>query len=260
MLSKLLPRLTVATPCTADWNAMPGDDRVRSCGDCGRNVYNIAALTRRQVYRLIETHEGKPPCLRIFRRPDGTIVMRRCLAGVHAAARSVWLHACAYAAMAAAFWTNVLLGRQLIHPSPLATSQAAPASTMAPAPAAEPPPASRPSVKRRHEVTMGEAPFHGQDVLPAQPTSPPRVSTADLMEALKPVREEARTCAAKYDARGVIRYEIEVRKDGSVRPRSASGALAGTPCDRALRAAIAGMRLRPGHSRAIVTFLLSVRP
>ena len=27
----LLARIRVATPCTADWNAMTGDDRVRHC-------------------------------------------------------------------------------------------------------------------------------------------------------------------------------------------------------------------------------------
>jgi len=258
MLSKLLPRLTVATPCPADWNAMSGDDRVRFCGDCGRNVYNISALTRRQVYRLVEAHEGKPPCIRMFRRPDGTIVTRRCLADLHAAARSVWLRACAYAAMAVAFWTNVLLGREIGHPRPLVTSPPAPTSTATPA--------STPTLPRTRTrvpaggYVMGGMPDGDRDVPSPEPTVPPRVSTAELVAALQPVREEARACATRYNARGVLHYEIVVRRDGSVRARSASGALARTECDRALRAAIAGVRFLPGHSRATITFSLSIRP
>src|SRR6516162_8887116 len=38
-------RLRVASPCPADWNAMQGDDRVRFCGQCEKNVYNLSAMT-----------------------------------------------------------------------------------------------------------------------------------------------------------------------------------------------------------------------
>jgi hypothetical protein len=269
----LLPRLTVATACTADWNAMSGDDRVRFCGSCGRNVYNVAALTRRQVYRLVEAHEGKPPCIRIFRRPDGTIVTRDCVTRVGAAARSVWLHACAYAAMAAAFWTSVLLGREIIHPRGLATSQPAASSpsTSTPAPRVKP--------YAGGEQIMGQMDFHERDALRPEPARPSRVSIAELTEALRPVREEAQACATRYGAHGVIHYEIAVARDGKVRARSSSGALRiavardgkvrarsssgalrGSDCDRALRAAIARMRFRSGRSRVVFAFSLAVRP
>ena len=30
----LLSAIQIASPCTADWNAMTGDDRARFCGEC----------------------------------------------------------------------------------------------------------------------------------------------------------------------------------------------------------------------------------
>lgn len=32
-------RLKVASPCSADWNSMKGDDAVRHCGSCKKSVY-----------------------------------------------------------------------------------------------------------------------------------------------------------------------------------------------------------------------------
>ena len=38
----ILDNIRVATPCSADWNAMTGDDRVRACGSCKKHVYNLS--------------------------------------------------------------------------------------------------------------------------------------------------------------------------------------------------------------------------
>ena len=56
---------------------MSGDDRVRFCGDCKLNVYNLAGMTRREATELIEGNEGRL-CVRFFRRKDGTFVTRDC--------------------------------------------------------------------------------------------------------------------------------------------------------------------------------------
>src|SRR5690348_11198318 len=42
----LLDRIQIASPCEASWDAMNGDDRVRFCGLCEKNVYNLSAMTR----------------------------------------------------------------------------------------------------------------------------------------------------------------------------------------------------------------------
>jgi hypothetical protein len=73
----LLDEIRIATPCRANWDEMPGDDRVRSCALCSRAVYNIAALTSSEAASLIANREGRL-CLRLFRRADGTVVTSDC--------------------------------------------------------------------------------------------------------------------------------------------------------------------------------------
>jgi hypothetical protein len=82
----LLDDIQIANPCSADWNAMPGDERVRRCPDCRLNVYNVAALSRREAVLLIQRREGRP-CLRLFRRADGTVITADCWDKLRAARR-----------------------------------------------------------------------------------------------------------------------------------------------------------------------------
>ena len=77
----VLPNIRVATPCSADWNAMTGDERTRACGDCNKNVYNISELTREEAEALIIAKEGDL-CVRYFQRKDGTILLKDCAIGV----------------------------------------------------------------------------------------------------------------------------------------------------------------------------------
>jgi len=41
----MLPQLRVASPCTADWEMMTRDDRVRYRDLCKLNVYNFSAMS-----------------------------------------------------------------------------------------------------------------------------------------------------------------------------------------------------------------------
>jgi hypothetical protein len=82
----LLDDIQIATPCSADWNAMQGDERVRHCPDCRLNVYNVSAMSRREAALLIQGHEGRL-CLRLFRRADGTLLTANCWDKVRAARR-----------------------------------------------------------------------------------------------------------------------------------------------------------------------------
>ena len=75
-----LDDLRVASPCTASWDEMLGDDRVRFCSLCSKNVYNISAMTREEATRLIITKEGKI-CARFYRRKDGTVLTSDCPVG-----------------------------------------------------------------------------------------------------------------------------------------------------------------------------------
>jgi hypothetical protein len=75
--STILAEIRVATPCRANWDEMPGDDRVRSCPTCSRSVYNIAAMTSAEATSLIAGREGRL-CARLYRRADGTLVTADC--------------------------------------------------------------------------------------------------------------------------------------------------------------------------------------
>ncbi len=77
----VLDNIRVASPCSASWAAMSGDDRVRACADCKKNVYNLSEMTRDEAEALIIAHEGRL-CVRYFQRADGTILLKDCMIGV----------------------------------------------------------------------------------------------------------------------------------------------------------------------------------
>lgn len=77
----VLDQIRVATPCTADWNQMTGDDRTRHCGECRKNVYNLSGMTREEAEALIRERNGDL-CVRYYQRADGTILLADCTVGV----------------------------------------------------------------------------------------------------------------------------------------------------------------------------------
>lgn len=84
-----IDEIEISSPCTVDWEGMrqrPGDGRVRFCGQCRQNVYNVEAMSRGEARRLIAAREGSV-CVRILRRPDGTVVTADCWARLRAARR-----------------------------------------------------------------------------------------------------------------------------------------------------------------------------
>jgi Carboxypeptidase regulatory-like domain len=82
------PQLRVASPCTADWEKMPGGDQVRYCEQCKLSVYNFSALTSPEVEQLLARHTGRL-CGRLYRRADGTILTRDCPVGLRFLVRRV---------------------------------------------------------------------------------------------------------------------------------------------------------------------------
>lgn len=79
----ILDQVRIATPCTASWDGMVGDDRVRHCGQCDLNVYNVTAMSRDEAERLIVAREGRL-CMRVYQRADGTILTQDCPVGLAA--------------------------------------------------------------------------------------------------------------------------------------------------------------------------------
>ena len=65
---------------------MHGNDRVRFCAACSKNVYNIAELSEAQASTLIGEAEGRT-CVRFYRRRDGTVLTADCPVGLRSAVR-----------------------------------------------------------------------------------------------------------------------------------------------------------------------------
>src|SRR5688572_574038 len=77
----VLESLRVASPCSADWEEMRGDDRVRFCARCEKSVYDVSAMTRAEAEALVAEREGQRLCLRLYRREDGTVITSDCPVG-----------------------------------------------------------------------------------------------------------------------------------------------------------------------------------
>jgi hypothetical protein len=76
----MLSRISVATPCNASWEDMRGNDRVRFCGKCEKNVYNLSAMSEDEAETLVYEQEGDL-CVRFYRRKDGTLLTSDCPEG-----------------------------------------------------------------------------------------------------------------------------------------------------------------------------------
>jgi len=75
-----LPNLRIGFACKQRWEDMVGDDRVRACGGCDRPVFNLSSMTRDEAERVLATR-GLTPCVRFYRRPDGTVMTTDCPTG-----------------------------------------------------------------------------------------------------------------------------------------------------------------------------------
>src|SRR5262245_8326613 len=83
MYNPPLGKIKIAAPCNAEWKWMYGNDRVRFCGQCSQNVFNLSAMTTEEAEDLIRRSEGTL-CVRFYRRSDGTILTRNCPVGLQA--------------------------------------------------------------------------------------------------------------------------------------------------------------------------------
>jgi hypothetical protein len=72
-MSRLPFEISVAQPCTQQWSEMTGSNVRRHCQSCNKQVHNIAAMTPRQVERLIDETGGRF-CARISHDSDGSFV------------------------------------------------------------------------------------------------------------------------------------------------------------------------------------------
>lgn len=80
-VSNPLDALSIPIPCQASWADMKGDERMRFCAQCRLHVYNLSEMTRKEAEALVQAPDGKGKvCVRLYRRPDGTVLTRSCRA------------------------------------------------------------------------------------------------------------------------------------------------------------------------------------
>jgi hypothetical protein len=100
-------RLTVASPCSKDWNQMKGTAQKRFCEACRQHVYDLSVMPWEEVRALLDCE--RPPCVKFFQRADGTVLTADCAVGKERRWRRV-RNALSVAATAAAAWFALLLG------------------------------------------------------------------------------------------------------------------------------------------------------
>ena len=102
-----LDSVQIASPCSANWNEMYGDERKRFCSECKLNVYNLSGMTRREAENFLINSEGRV-CLRIFRRNDGTVLTQNCPVGWQAIKKRVSRMATAFFALTMGIFGGIL--------------------------------------------------------------------------------------------------------------------------------------------------------
>lgn len=69
----LIDRIDVREPCTESWDEMTGNDKVRFCSHCAKNVYDISAYTRERAEKLVRDSAGGL-CVRYRKDDRGRVV------------------------------------------------------------------------------------------------------------------------------------------------------------------------------------------
>ncbi len=109
--------MRIAAPCKADWEEMIGTQRVRFCGQCNLNVYNLSSMSTAQAESLIAQTEGRL-CVRFYRRSDGSILTENCPVGLRAIRRRLSYLAKAASATVLSFFAGVGVYRGVSAPPP----------------------------------------------------------------------------------------------------------------------------------------------
>jgi hypothetical protein len=78
----LLDRVSIASPCSAQWEDMSGDDVTRHCASCNLDVHNLSAMTRAEANAFLQSHTDGRICARFYRRLDGTVITQDCPVGI----------------------------------------------------------------------------------------------------------------------------------------------------------------------------------
>jgi hypothetical protein len=131
-----LNNIKIASPCSADWNRMDGDDRKRFCGDCKLNVYNLSGMTKYDAEHLLRMSEGRL-CVRYYQRADGTVLTMDCPVGWAKVKQRVSLFAAAAFSLVLSLF-GAMFVVSMFNRRTVVMGKIAPRATPTPSPSPEP--------------------------------------------------------------------------------------------------------------------------
>jgi uncharacterized protein YeeX (DUF496 family) len=174
----MLDNLRVASPCNASWDEMKGDERVRFCSHCEKNVFNLSAMTRDEAEALILATNAKI-CVRMYRRADGTMLTEDCPEGLRKKRRKRLAAALVggAAVAAAASFASARQGARVVQGEPMImpSSQVLPVSATPSITPPATPPVEHPVSPEMGQMMMGEPAMPEQPQPPSVPAHPRRV-------------------------------------------------------------------------------------
>jgi ankyrin repeat protein len=126
-----LDRIKVASPCTADWDAMIGTDQVRFCEHCNLHVTDLSNMTRQNAMRLVARSRGRL-CVRYIQRPNGGVLTKQIPEKLYRISRRV--SRIAAGAFTATLSVSGAMAQTRADSNSLASQEAASASKVTPSP------------------------------------------------------------------------------------------------------------------------------
>lgn len=115
-----LNNIKIASPCSAEWNEMMGNERRRFCGECKLNVYNLSGMSQSEAENLLLNSEGRL-CVRFYRRADGSVLTKDCPVGWQSIKQRVSKTATAFASLVFAAFSGIGLANYFAKPSEVHT-------------------------------------------------------------------------------------------------------------------------------------------
>ncbi len=163
----VLEQVRIASPCSMRWEDMAPveDDRVRHCGACNLNVYNLSGMARADAEALVRSRAatGERLCAQLVVRADGTVLTRDCPVGLRAARLRLARALTRLSAAAALFLAGGVLARSRERPG-AGLSRFQPFATLCAW--VRPPTPAPPPLSIRGDVVLGKI------CVPALPNAP----------------------------------------------------------------------------------------
>lgn len=73
-----LDKVSLAKPCSQNWDEMVGDERERFCDQCSLNVYNLSSMTKGEAEEFLQLRNDGSVCLNYTADAKGKVITDDC--------------------------------------------------------------------------------------------------------------------------------------------------------------------------------------